>query len=359
MIKIYRKHLFNVFTKSILEISGIFFSLVFILGFFEEVNFFKDSDVSITHIIFLTALNVPSLFFEIFPFIFLISTQLFFIKLFTGDEVLTFNKFGINNLKILQIIASASFIFGLLIVLFFYNFSAKLKFTYLDLKNGYSSDNKYLAVVTSNGLWIKDEIDEITSYINSDAMDDHHLINVSITQFDKYFNLVQNIQSDRVDIKENEWIMLNARVSKTDEETKNFDKFSFKSNFNREKINSLFSNLSSLTIWELHKTKKDYKNLGYSTSKIDIHNKRIYSFPIYLTLMTILSCIIMLNIKKNYPTLPNIVLGILVSVIIYYFNYFFSLLGEKEKIPLDFSIWSPLLILFLICSIGLVHLDEK
>ena len=67
----------------------------------------------------------------------------------------------------------------------------------------------------------------------------------------------------------------------------------------------------------------------------------------------------MLNIKKNYPTLPNIVLGILVSVIIYYFNYFFSLLGEKEKIPLDFSIWSPLLILFLICSIGLVHLDEK
>ena len=359
MIKIYKKHLFGVFTKSVLEISGIFFSLIFILGFLEEVNFFKDTNVGIFQIMFLTVLNAPSLFFEIFPFIFLIATQLFFIKLFTGDELLTFNKFGINNLKILQIVSSTSFVFGLIIVLFFYNFSAKLKFTYLELKNGYSSDNKYLAVVTSNGLWIKDEINNVISYINSDTMDGNFLINVSITQFDKNFNLVQNILSDKVNIKEKEWVMLNARVSGIDQVTKNYSKFNFLSNFNKEKINSLFSNLSSLTIWELYKTKKDYKNLGYSTSKIDIHNKRIYSFPIYLTLMTILSCIIMLNIKKNYPTLPNIVLGILVSVIIYYFNYFFSLLGEKEKIPLDLSIWSPLLILFLICSIGMVRLNEK
>ena len=359
MIKIYKKHLFNVFTKSVLEISGVFFCLIFILGFLEEVSFFKDSDINIMHIMFLTILNVPSLVFEIFPFIFLISTQLFFIKLFNSDEVLTFNKFGISNIKILQLIAAASFIFGLMIVLFFYNFSAKLKFTYLDLKNSYSDDNKYLAVITSNGLWIKDEINGVISYINSDSMNNNYLVNISITQFDKNFNLIQNIQSKKADIKNKVWIMYDAKISKTNEATKNYEEFNFASNFNKEKINSLFSNLSSLTIWELNKTKKDYKNLGYSTSKIDIHNKRIYSFPFFLTLMTTLSCIIMLNIKKNYPTLPNIVFGVLVSVIIYYFNYFFSLLGEKGKIPLDFSIWSPLLILLLICLVGLVRLDEK
>ena len=81
MIKIYKKHLFGVFTKSVLEISGIFFSLIFILGFFEEVNFFRDTDVGIFQIMFLTVLNAPSLFFEIFPFIFLIATQLFFYKI--------------------------------------------------------------------------------------------------------------------------------------------------------------------------------------------------------------------------------------------------------------------------------------
>ena len=66
--------------------------------------------------------------------------------------------------------------------------------------------------------------------------------------------------------------------------------------------------------------------------------------------MTVLSCIIMLNVKKNYPTLPNIVLGILISVFVYYINYFLSLLGEKEKINIAFFS-HLLLILFLICSI--------
>ena len=33
-----------------------------------------------------------------------------------------------------------------------------MKNVYLELKNKYSSDDKYLAVITKNGLWIKDKI---------------------------------------------------------------------------------------------------------------------------------------------------------------------------------------------------------
>ena len=38
---------------------------------FEAVNFFKDLKVSLTLPIFLTFLNIPSILFDIFPFIFL------------------------------------------------------------------------------------------------------------------------------------------------------------------------------------------------------------------------------------------------------------------------------------------------
>ena len=48
----------------------------------------------------------------------------------------------------------------MIIIIFFYNFSAKLKHFYLEIKNDFANDNKYLAVVTENGLWLKDEIDE-------------------------------------------------------------------------------------------------------------------------------------------------------------------------------------------------------
>ena len=42
---------------------------------------------------------------------------------------------------------------------------------YLELKNKYSGDNKYLAIVTENGLWIKDEIDGYTNIINAEKID--------------------------------------------------------------------------------------------------------------------------------------------------------------------------------------------
>ena len=44
-------------------------------------------------------------------------------------------------------------------MLIFYNISSNLKFYYSNIKNNFSNDNKYLAMVTKSGLWIKDEVD--------------------------------------------------------------------------------------------------------------------------------------------------------------------------------------------------------
>ena len=78
MIKLYQNYLIKLFLKKIFLISGLFVSLVFILSIFDEISYFKNLDVDIFFPFLLTALNTPSTLFEIFPFIFLISTQFFF-----------------------------------------------------------------------------------------------------------------------------------------------------------------------------------------------------------------------------------------------------------------------------------------
>ena len=47
---------------------------------------------------------------------------------------------------------------GIFTVLIYYNAASKLKFFYTDIKNTFSNDNKYLAVVTDSGLWLKDKL---------------------------------------------------------------------------------------------------------------------------------------------------------------------------------------------------------
>ena len=80
---------------------------------------------------------------------------------------------------------------------------------------------------------------------------------------------------------------------------------------------------------------------------------------ILITIITILSAIIMLNIKFQKPKLFLIVLGIVFSVLIYYVNFFFGALGKNEKLPLLISIWIPVIILSIISIIGMIRINEK
>ena len=106
-----------------------------------------------------------------FPFIFLISTQLFFINLFNNNEIQIFKYSGLKNSKILGIISSLTFVLSIIIIIIFYNLSSNLKSYYLDLKTKYTLDGKYLAVITNNGLWIRDMIDDKINIINASKID--------------------------------------------------------------------------------------------------------------------------------------------------------------------------------------------
>ncbi len=353
-----KKYIINSFSIILLEITLVFFALTLITNLFEEINFLKDMNAPGYYPVLLAFLNTPSILIEILPFIFLISTQFLFIKLSDRNELFIFKYTGLTNRKILSTVVSFSFLLGILLILGFYNFSSKLKSQYLEIKNHFTSDNKYLAVITENGFWIKDEIDETISITNAEKINNELLIKVSIVQFDKNFNLLQSINSDEVNIKSKNWVIKNATISK-DNISKKVESLNIKSNFDLEKINNLFSNLSSLSLFKLNRLKKDYKSLGYSTLDISAYEYKIYSLPVYLTIMTLLSGIIMFNSKYKKSKIINIVFGIFVSVVIYYINYFSSLLGINQKIPIIVSVWLPLIILILVSLIGLVRLNEK
>tara|TARA_A100001234_G_scaffold199245_1_gene190477 strand:- start:13 stop:1089 length:1077 start_codon:yes stop_codon:yes gene_type:complete len=358
MIAIHKKYIYKKFFLCFAKVFIVFSSIVLIMNMFEEISFFKNEESNILLPVFLTLLNLPSLLFEIFPFMFLITSIYFFIETFELDEINTYKTYGITNLKLVQILSFVTFLTGILIITIFYTFSTNLKFFYLELKNQYSNDDKYLAAVTTNGLWIRDTQDNQIKYINADKIEGENLLNISISEFDKNFDLERSITAEKANIKETTWILKDVVVNEKNN-TKKFADFKVITNFNLERILSIFDNLSSINLFQLHKLEKDYELLGYSINVINGHKHRIYSYPIYITLMVIIGSILMLNTKHNKSKIFHIVLGILISVIVYYINYFFKVVIETQDIPYFFSIWGPQLILSMIILINLIKLNEK
>jgi len=99
--------------------------------------------------------------------------------------------------------------------------------------------------------------------------------------------------------------------------------------------------------------------LNYSLTEIDIQIHKIVSYPLYLTLMTILSAVIMFNTKRFNNISIKISIGLFLSVIIYYINNFFNVMGLTEKISLVTSVWVPLLILTILNFLMILRINEK
>ena len=207
-------------------------------------------------------------------------------------------------------------------------------------------------------MWIKDNVDGKINIINALKIENEYLIDTFITQFNENYEAIENIQSSKIDISKNEWTAYDVKIYKNNLSNQ-IQELKFFSNFNYQKIQSLFSNLSSLSILELIELRNNYKSLNYSLVEVDLQLHKIISYPIYLALMTILSAIVMFNIKRYSSTTLKISIGLFLSVIIYYINNFFYVMGKTEKLSIIISIWFPLIILLTVNLIMVKRINEK
>jgi lipopolysaccharide export system permease protein len=200
------------------------------MNLFEEINFFKDTNEKIFFPIYFTLLNLPTVLFEVFPFIFLISGILFFLEIFELGEIDVIKVFGLNNSDILKILSLVAFFIGIFFITIFYSFSTSLKFKYLETKNKFTKDDKYLAVITSNGLWIRDIIDKKINFINANKISEDYLLDISISQFNDNFEIIRIINAEKALIKNNIWVLNNVTFN-FENKQKKFESLMFRVKF--------------------------------------------------------------------------------------------------------------------------------
>ena len=242
----YTKFLIKTYLLSFLNVFFIFFCLIYVLNLLTELEFFKQTNVEAYFPLYLSLINTPMFVFEMFPFVFLISTQFFFNNLFNNNEMNIFKYSGLKNTKIFSILISTTFLIGIVIISIFYNLSSNLKNLYLGLKSNYTEDKKYLAVITNNGLWIKDIYDKKILMINAGSFNNNELQEAYISEFDENFEIKRNIKSQTIDISNKEWIIKDAEIY-IQNNRKVVESLKFNTNFDYQLIKILLSNMSSLS----------------------------------------------------------------------------------------------------------------
>ena len=104
MNKIINKYLIINYFKIFLNTVLVFFALGLIMNLFEEIEFFKELDVSIFLPILLSFSSVPALMLELLPFITFLSAVFFLINFKSSKDLLVVKIFGYSNFKIISIV---------------------------------------------------------------------------------------------------------------------------------------------------------------------------------------------------------------------------------------------------------------
>ena len=193
--------------------SLAFFCLGFIVNIFEEINFFKDFNVGINVPITLSLLFVPSMIYNMFPFVILLSGIWFFLKIRKTDEITAMKVSGMSNFSVIIVPSTVSIILGIVFIALINPITSVLVKKYESIKgNYYEKEQDYLATVTVNGIWIKEKKLEINNIIRSSSLKDEKLIKVTIYEFDKNNNFTRRIEAESANISTLKWSLKNVKI---------------------------------------------------------------------------------------------------------------------------------------------------
>ena len=349
------------FLKITINMSLVFFALGFIVNLFEEINFFKDFDVGIQVPIMLSALYVPNLLYNALPFVILLSGIWFFQKIKKTDEIIAMKVSGMSNFSVIMVPSIISIILGVFVVTSINPITSALVKKYETIRGSYEKEQNYLAAITVNGIWIKEKNFGKNYIIRSQNLDNQSLINLTIYEFDYNNNFLKRIEAKSADISSLNWKLKDAKVIDKDGKTvsKNIDNLSYQSMYDIKKIKSLYSNLDTISFWNLEKEIELLEERGYSTGEMRSKFQRSLAFPFFLLSMILLSGVFTLGMRFKENNWTYIFTAIITSVLIFYFNDFSAALGKTEKLPIEVSVWMPIMIIFIFSAAGLIHANQK
>ncbi|MBA1340223.1 MAG: Lipopolysaccharide export LptBFGC system, permease protein LptF [Pelagibacterales bacterium] len=349
------------FLKVILNVFLVFFCIAFILGFFEEIEFFKNIDVGIDMPIFLTILNIPNLIIDLLPFIIFISTMWFIISIRANSDLLSLKIFGYSNLKIMLMLSFVAFVFGYLILFIVNPLSAAMIKKYEMVKAEYSRDVDHLVSINRNGVWIKEIYDNEIRVINAAELKGDFLKEVSIYKLDMDHNFIERIDADEANITNLPWIINNAQIVNINQlnDVIEVESFVFQTVYDKNKLNSLFRNLNTISFWSLITNYDAIKKIGYKKELLKERIHFFFSLPIFLLVMVFLACIFTIGSTNKKHNFYYVFVSLLTCAVIFYFKDLSVALGQTNRLSLPLSVWMPIIAVTLFCSIGVLQINEK
>jgi len=355
------KYIFFEFFFDLIKVLFIFFILFLLIVTFDEMNFLKKIE-NITLILSLKLIffKIPGIIFNFLPFIFLFTGILFHLKLKNRNEIIAIRTIGISNLKLISVSAIVALTLGYIIIFILNPLTSVVTKEYESIRSNYVG-NQNTIFINDTGLWIliREENNKKIIRIENLDFDKNLAKNITIFNLSKDFDLQSRIDSKVGIFDKKTIILLNSSIYDKRKNNRKITDLHIDLNLSLTEIQNSFKNSSAISIYEIQNQIKNIQSLGYSTDYLKIEYQKLMSLPIYLLAMVLLSGLMIVNLGTNIGYLFYVILGVIISVILYFLSDLSITMGKTQKVNLELSVWLPIFFIMLVNFIGLIQVNAK
>ena len=137
------------------------------------------------------------------------------------------------------------------------------------------------------------------------------------------------------------------------------NKFFPNSIYDIDKIESLYSNLDTISFWNIKSEIKLLEDRGYSTKQMETKMQESFAFPFFLLAMVLLSGVFTLGVQFNDGNFSYVFITIITCVFVYFFKDFSAALGRTEQLAIEIAVWMPIVIIFIFSAVGVIYANQK
>jgi len=354
------KQLILNFLAVLLMISGI----IFLFDTIEQLRRSSSRpDVDFLFVLKMASSKLPRTFEMVFPFVMMIAAMLTFWKVSRSNEFVVIRSAGVSVWGFLTPVLAAVFVVGMINIMLINPISSYLYEVYETMDLRFKSKNPNAVLFSTKGLWIREASEDgniLVLEAKSVKQENDLLLlrKVSLLEMTRNSYLIKRFEAYAAELDKNQIDMKDVKVFETGKPMQKMNNYVYKTNLTIDRIKENFIDPEAISFWNLPDTIEFYEKSGFSVVRHKMRYLSLWASPFLLMAMVLIAAVFALkaNVRRG-GVMYLIVGGIVTGFLVYFLSQIIYALGINNYIPILIAVWTPILIIVMISTSLLLHLE--
>lgn len=351
----------------ILSFLGVLLMIIGVILMFDIIELLRRTaertDVDFLFILKMAFSKLPRTFELVFPFVMMIAAMITFWKVSRSNEFVVMRAAGVSVWGFLTPILSAVFIVGMLNIMVINPISSYLYEVYETMDYRFKTKNPNAVLFSNKGLWIREAAEDgkiLVLEAKSVRQEEDMLLlrKVSLLEMNRNSQLLRRLEAYAAELHDQQIEMKDVKIFETGKPTVTINNFDYKTSLSIERIKENFIDPEAISFWNLPDTIEFYEKSGFSVVRHKMRYLSLWASPFLLMAMVLVAAIFALrgNVRRG-GVMYLIVGGISTGFIVYFMSQVIYAFGINNYIPIWLAVWAPTMIISMIATSLLLHLE--